>query len=671
MHQLPIPASGTEFERLVAAMLEKVFGVPPSKAGREGQAQFGIDFIVTARGTTFGVQCKKRTSGGSLKPNLLRRDILGFSTWVSASRHPYCCFMLFTTLPSDSGVQRLLLEIMAEHDFKFDAMIYFWEDIELMLYNLPDVLQRFYGEFIRPDEQGGSPLPLSARTDPGLALNLQTLASRWREAQDIDHRSVMLDHSTLSFVSDLSQRQSDRRPLSNFHLPALDQFLESLLFTEKIYVAATLDPPRWQRSDIGSSLAGIVSPLVFTPHLSEAVSRAAGEWLEDFWTSRSSRGFLGRLLHAQVEIASDRLSVLGDSRDKFRHLNMLKREASEVVVVNCQRMWNDFFDESLKAHRTLPRLGTLARDDWEKLLTELKPVGLSLIYWMFYRTFYYQTHSLALGGMPYFCHPLRSSALLFESSGRNHNIASLALSYIKKGDKQYQEMTDKAGWPVVRSIQVPPVSHYILNQVDGDLTQAIGYALTLRERDDVRELRNCFSELEEARRKDPARLTKVLNGFQRVVHESVARWGRGQGNRIIMALSSPAAMVGRLRARFGIGFVYRYASFYKSLVDAIGYHNYGQPHLRIEMRRDYEESEAQAIIETAGRADRPWRLKRPGRTRGQLKAAKRRPKGGIFRNLAGSAGEQEVKRLLSFMKRSEYDQLTVRRIVDTFGGWGT
>jgi hypothetical protein len=204
---------------------------------------------------------------------------------------------------------------------------------------------------------------------------------------------------------------------------------------------------------------------------------------------------------------------------------------------------------------------------------------------------------------------------------------------------------------------MPPVSHFILNQVDGDLTRAIGYAVELRERQDVKALRDCFAGLEEARRKNPARLARMLKEFERMVDESVARWGPGPSNRVIMALSRPEAMVGTLVARFGARFVYRYASFYKSLVDAIAYHNYGHPHLHIEMRHDYEESEAQAIGEMAAQADpRPERARHRRR---QMNRANREPRG-----------------IIRFPKRSDYGRKrlinqTVRKIVDTFGGWGS
>ena len=104
---------------------------------------------------------------------------------------------------------------------------------------------------------------------------------------------------------------------------------------------------------------------------------------------------------------------------------------------------------------------------------------------------------------------------------------------------------------------------------------------------------------------------------------------------------------------FGTKSIYRYSSFYKSLVDSIPYNAYDYPHLKIKLRHDYEESEAQSIRETAKRADR----KKKPMSRRQAR------------------GEKEWASLLTKFSSQRpiglQDRRVVYKIVKTFGGWGS
>ncbi len=593
MFELPIPSTSEEFESLVASLLEAEFRQRPRKVGRRGQSQSGIDYIITKSKMTYGIQCKKRQKEEDLSEGDIVADIDAFSReWVKLKEPFLYFFLLYTTLRSDSRIQKYINEIRKSGKYGFEIHAYFWNDIEEKLYSNSGLLKQYYGKIlISPIDHSFERIPFEIEDDPGIRSYLTSLSNRFRSVFDFSSNSTIFDHATLSFANDTVSCFEKNAFLTKYHLSAFDQLLESVVLHEKIYVIEDQNPHHWQESNHYSDIEKVLEHVLIPPFLSYAVDEAGCKWIENFWESRSSKGFLARLLHMQAELALERKAFIDFKEEKdFR--NMLEKEDNNRVEQLCKRLWTAFYIESLKGgHRSIPRIGVVSNDDWRNILDELEYEGTSLIYWMFYRTFRYECIGILLGGIPYYTHPLRAATIAFEAYERNSGITDHVLSFIKTGRYLYNSWKDEKEVPTIHCLEVPPISHYIYNKTEGDLTKAFDCALDIRNTNGAKSLRECMSEMQESLKSNPDKFRSYERSFEKITKDVVSSWDLNTRSSINFVKNSKYgrySITSQVSDFLNVGLGRNYVSFYKKLVDSVRYTKYLYPYSGISQTETIE-----------------------------------------------------------------------------------
>lgn len=149
-----MPRYWQEFEDLTAAVFPYVFDDPaPSKFGRPGQAQNGVDVYGSDSrlGGLVGIQCKRMEEldennqpipGGSITKKVLRDEYEKALTFKPA----LASWVFATTAKRDRRIQQCAAELSERSKQKgfFRVGIWFWDDYLTYLNNYDDLIHNYY-----------------------------------------------------------------------------------------------------------------------------------------------------------------------------------------------------------------------------------------------------------------------------------------------------------------------------------------------------------------------------------------------------------------------------------------------------------------------------------------------------------------------------------------------
>ena len=675
MKELPIPATSEEFEWLVKACVEASLGKTPKKMGRRGQTQYGMDFIIGTKECTIGIQCKKRSFNSPLQLSEIIKDLNAFNDWVSKENSFYTCFWLYTTLRSDSKLQLKIAELMSANLYPFEISLYFWDDIEAIILEHPHLIKTFYSSFVFDNSDIKDYTNRKVIDDfPDITPTIQRLSNKLRNVYSLNKNAVFIDHGTLLFISQILDEDYNELGLSKYHLAAFDQFVEAIVLNENIYVVDEIQKHKWESLSGIDSISNVIKEIMIPPLLSEAIGKSEYEWINNFWQSRSSRGLLARMIHAQLSMMIERKginSILSDKSDSL----MLRHETNKHLISLCYDVWEQFLNESSKgSHRNIKNIGMLPHENWISLLHKLENHALNLIYWMFHRTFHYQTICLSLGGPAYYAHPLRATTLSFEASGRNKAISKFALSIVYETHNIYAKWIDNKNIPIVNSVSCPPVSHFLLNITGGQIVEAIYEALRLRNTDEARALRDCFCEIEYCMKYNPIKLNHRINEFEKAASNIAKKWNINKKNRFFFSVTKINALIENITNRFGVKLGPKYLSLFKSLVDSVRYCTYNYPHLSAETENNIYSSDLKPFKNDFLKAEKvkPFTKRKKSKDKANASMSNRKRQGGVQSrsNKKISKGPSDYK--LSYGKiNSRKRNNAIKSVINTFGGWGS
>lgn len=142
--QLPKSRSAEEFEYLCSDVLKDKLSIEFKLYGRSGQAQHGIDLFAesnSALGKYVIAQCKNYF-GETKSSELIRKikdDIRSASQQTSFMIEK---FFAMTSYNRDCSIQNELAKLRHQYIFPIDIM--FWEDIQVVIANNPQLLHKYY-----------------------------------------------------------------------------------------------------------------------------------------------------------------------------------------------------------------------------------------------------------------------------------------------------------------------------------------------------------------------------------------------------------------------------------------------------------------------------------------------------------------------------------------------
>lgn len=148
--QIPAPKTWQSFEDLCLSLFKAIWRDPyAQKNGRQGQPQHGVDIFGSPnqdRSRYHGVQCKGKDLGlgASISRQELLDEIVKAEVFAPALQH----WVLATTAPADADLQRIAREVSVarERQGNFTVTVLGWSEIENLLCEHPEVLERHYPE---------------------------------------------------------------------------------------------------------------------------------------------------------------------------------------------------------------------------------------------------------------------------------------------------------------------------------------------------------------------------------------------------------------------------------------------------------------------------------------------------------------------------------------------
>lgn len=148
--QIPAPKTWQSFEDLCLSLFKAIWRDPyAQKNGRLGQPQHGVDIFGSPnqdRSSYHGVQCKGKDLGlgASVSQQELLDEITKAEAFTPALQH----WVLATTAPADADLQRVAREVSVERERQgqFTITVLGWSEIENLLCDYPEVLERSYPE---------------------------------------------------------------------------------------------------------------------------------------------------------------------------------------------------------------------------------------------------------------------------------------------------------------------------------------------------------------------------------------------------------------------------------------------------------------------------------------------------------------------------------------------
>lgn len=151
------PLYWQQFEDLTQAVFRVVYDDPsPTKFGRPGQAQDGVDVFGHHGNNLIGIQCKRMDEldennhplpGGTITKKFIVDEI-------DKAKHfspPLKIWILATTAKRDANVQRIALKLDQESRSKasFGIQVWFWDDFVTDLNRHHDLQRWYYGNVIQ------------------------------------------------------------------------------------------------------------------------------------------------------------------------------------------------------------------------------------------------------------------------------------------------------------------------------------------------------------------------------------------------------------------------------------------------------------------------------------------------------------------------------------------
>src|SRR5687767_6685369 len=142
--KLPRPKSEDEFEDMVLDALRLRWSCEPSRNGRRGQTQNGVDIFgkpAHLTGAYAGAQCKNTDS-------VDLHLVLSEAEKARSFRPPLREFVFVTSAPADSLLQEDVREFFVEHPPPFDVSVMFWEDVCAMLTREQALVRKYWPSWI-------------------------------------------------------------------------------------------------------------------------------------------------------------------------------------------------------------------------------------------------------------------------------------------------------------------------------------------------------------------------------------------------------------------------------------------------------------------------------------------------------------------------------------------
>lgn len=147
---MPIPSSvilpktrdNYEFENMVADVLSRMYCKNFQTFGRRGQKQYGIDVLAN---DSLGIvaQCKNF----DLTTNIIDKILDDFILYKEDKDIKN--LIIATNMDCDTHMQLYINQINTSKKYNFNISIIFWDCIQAILYQHPDLFQKYYGNDIQ------------------------------------------------------------------------------------------------------------------------------------------------------------------------------------------------------------------------------------------------------------------------------------------------------------------------------------------------------------------------------------------------------------------------------------------------------------------------------------------------------------------------------------------
>ncbi len=146
-HKLPKKTDPKIFEQMVRDCANKKYNKEFSLYGRTGQKQHGIDIYCVYKFEEV-IQCKNYTTNDKKAlQDAINKDFQSAYEYFYNEKN--CCFKSFiiaTSADKDKIGDDVIIEHNLNNDIKIE--IWFWEDIEEIILENPDLLWKYYQAFI-------------------------------------------------------------------------------------------------------------------------------------------------------------------------------------------------------------------------------------------------------------------------------------------------------------------------------------------------------------------------------------------------------------------------------------------------------------------------------------------------------------------------------------------
>jgi hypothetical protein len=151
---LPPPSNWQDFERLCFDVFRRIWKTNDAEMhGRVGQPQAGVDVYGTDRveGHFVGVQCKGKDQGygNPLTAQELQAEVKKAKLFDP----PLGVFILATTAPNDTKMQKLARELSRQHKRKglFEVRVVGWTTLRQWVTDYPDIIKKYFPDFAPVD----------------------------------------------------------------------------------------------------------------------------------------------------------------------------------------------------------------------------------------------------------------------------------------------------------------------------------------------------------------------------------------------------------------------------------------------------------------------------------------------------------------------------------------
>lgn len=142
MYKISAPSDAKEFENILMDYSGRIYGGRSTLLGRNGQAQHGVDVVVTRDDSSIiCVQCKDVTQKAVTRTNI--------DNWIEEAEQsiiPMVRFVIAVASYRDATIQEYVYSLSQKRVLqgKIPVEIVFWEDIEHFLKLNKDFLQLYY-----------------------------------------------------------------------------------------------------------------------------------------------------------------------------------------------------------------------------------------------------------------------------------------------------------------------------------------------------------------------------------------------------------------------------------------------------------------------------------------------------------------------------------------------